>query len=134
MKSFKTALIYGFITWLIPFAVAFWIFPLRESQRALFESIIPVVISISVVIFAIIYLKKLEKKYLREGLILGFLWLAVSMVIDLFMFMWGPMKMSISDYMEDVGLTYLMIPVITTGLAYLLKTAKINKLELNNEK
>jgi hypothetical protein len=44
----------------------------------------------------------------------------ISIVIDLFMFMWGPMKMSIGDYMADIGLTYLIIPAITVGAGFLL--------------
>jgi len=35
------------------------------------------------------------------------------------MFMEGPMKMSIADYMMDIGFTYLMIPVITVGIGYI---------------
>jgi len=34
--------------------------------------------------------------------------------LDLFMFMEGPMKMSFSDYMLDIGLTYLIYPILGT--------------------
>jgi len=33
----------------------------------------------------------------------------------------SPMKMSFADYMMDIGLTYLIIPVICIGFGYLLK-------------
>jgi len=29
------------------------------------------------------------------------------------------MQMSFADYIMDIGLTYVMIPVITTGMGYL---------------
>lgn len=32
------------------------------------------------------------------------------------MFMQGPMKMSVLDYIKDIGLTYLIIPAITIGM------------------
>jgi len=33
------------------------------------------------------------------------------------MLLGGPMQMSLSTYMADIGVTYLIIPVVTLGLA-----------------
>ncbi len=121
MKSIKQILFYGFLIWLITFVIAFLIFPIHESNRILFESIMPAVITINVVFFANIYFRKLNKNFLEEGLIAGIIWLAISIAIDLLMFMQGPMKMSFSNYVIDIGLTYLVIPAITIGFGYLLK-------------
>ncbi len=122
MKSIKKTLLYGFLIWLIPFVVAFLIFPIRESNRALFESIMPVVITISVAFFAYQYFKKLDNNFVKEGVMLGLIWLAISFVIDLVMFMQGPMKMTFTVYIVDIGLTYLIIPAITIGFGYLSKS------------
>lgn len=46
MVSSGRAIFYGFLIWLIPFIVAFVIFPLRESARPLFESIMPVAVTV----------------------------------------------------------------------------------------
>lgn len=119
MHSKKRVALFGFLVWLIPFVVAFIIFPIRESNRPLFESIMPVVVAGSVVLFAILYLKKVDKNHLREGVLLGILWFAISFVIDQFMFSAGPMKMSFSEYISDIGLTYLIIPIVTVGFGYL---------------
>jgi len=117
MKSMT--LLYGFLIWLIPFVVAFLIFPIRESNRALFESIMPIVITISVIFFAYQYFRKLYTNFVKEGVLLGLIWLAISLIIDLAMFMQGPMKMSFANYIMDIGLTYLIIPTITIGFGYL---------------
>lgn len=126
MKSIKKKLLYGFLIWLIPFITAFLIFPIRESNRPLFESIMPVVITASVVFFTYHYFKKLDNNFVKEGVLLGIIWLAISFVIDLVMFMQGPMKILFSDYVMDIGLTYLIIPIITIWFGYLTKT-KIEK-------
>ena len=123
MKSIKKTLLYGFLIWLIPFIVAFLIFPVRESNRALFESIMPVVITFSVLFFAYHSFKRLDNNFVKEGVMLGIIWLAISFIIDLTMFMQGPMKMSFVDYSMDIGLTYLIIPTITIGFGYV-KTEK----------
>ena len=120
MKSLKKALLFGFFIWLIPFLVSFLIFPLRTSARPLFESIMPVVLTICVVFFLILYFRKLEDGFLREGIILGVRWLGISLLIDLLLFMWGPMEMTLADYMMDIGLTYLIIPTITIGAGYIM--------------
>ncbi|MBI5229279.1 hypothetical protein HY991_04150 [Candidatus Micrarchaeota archaeon] len=119
MKSLKKALLYGFFIWLIPFVVAFLIYPVRTSNRLLFESIMPVVLTACVVAFADLYFAKVEKNFFKEGVLLGLLWFAMAVVIDLLMFREGPMKMSFIDYMADIGLTYLIIPVVTMGFGHL---------------
>ncbi len=121
MKSIKKAILYGFLIWLIPFVVAFIIFPIHDSNRPLFESIMPITIALSVVIFGKMYFKNVETNYKKEGIWLGFIWIIISLVIDLILFLpESPMHLSFVDYLMDIGITYLMIPVITIGFGWLL--------------
>lgn len=124
MKSIKLALIYGFLVWVIPFVVAFLIFPLRTSDRPFFESIMPVVVTVATVIFTVLYFKKVEASFLKEGILLGAVFFAVSIVIDLLMFSKGPMAMPFLDYLKDIGFTYLLIPTVTIGVGYTLDKKK----------
>ncbi len=119
MKSFLRVFLYGLAVWVIPFVASIIIFPLRENERPLFESIMPVIVAIAVVIFCSLYLSKVDLNFLKEGILLGILWFVINIVIDLLLFSWGPMKMSFVDYMKDIGVTYLMIPVITSGMGWL---------------
>jgi len=122
MRSYKLVLLYGFLVWLIPFIVAFLIFPIKTSNRTLFESIMPVVVTICVMLLLVLYFKKAKAKFFKEGILLGATWFAISLIIDLIMFMpESPMKMSLADYMMDIGLTYLIIPTICVGFGYLLE-------------
>jgi hypothetical protein len=34
------------------------------------------------------------------------------------LFSYGPMKVSMANYMADIGSTYLMLPIITVGIAH----------------
>ena len=48
---------------------------------------------------------------------MGLVWMALSLLIDApLMLLGGPMKMSIGDYIADIGLTYLIMPIVTMGL------------------
>jgi len=112
---------FGFFIWLIPFLVSFLIFPLRNENRVLFESIMPVVVVFIVVVFSLLYFKKLEKNLVQEGIITGIIWFLTSILIDLIMFLTEtPWHMSIIDYMMDIGLTYLIILIIPIGSGFLL--------------
>ena len=124
-KYLKTGL-FGFLLWLIPFAVSVLIFPLRISQRSLFESIMPVVIAVWTVFFSIFYLLRIKSNFLKEGIFIGIVWLLMSIVLDLMIFIVGPLKMPLWDYATDIAVTYLMIPAITTGFGYLMERARIN--------
>ena len=119
MKSIKQTLLFGFLIWLIPFLVAFAMYSIHETNRPLFESIMPNIIVLSTVVFSVLYFKKLNENYIKEGLLLGIIWLAISILIDLVMFMQGPMKIGFADYIMDIGLTYFIIPTITVGFGYI---------------
>jgi len=117
MASTRKALLYGLMVWLVPFAVAFLIFPLRESSRPLFESIMPVAVATVVAVCAISYFRKVDRDFVREGLALGLLWFLISVAIDTpLMLFGGPMQMTVGQYTADIGITYLLMPIITTAM------------------
>ncbi len=121
-RNWKTIMLFGFLIWLIPFVVSFFIFPLRSSSRPLFESIMPVVLTSAVVFFTVRYLSKINREFVKEGIFIGIVWAVISLVIDLILFMpESQMQMTLSDYMMDIGITYLIILMIPLGSAYLMK-------------
>jgi hypothetical protein len=118
-KNLKLVL-FGFMVWLIPFLVCFVVFPLKETMRPLFESIMPLVLTITVITLAYYYLKDMDADFAKAGVIAGVVWFAISIIVDLALFLpASPMQMGFTDYMMDIGLTYVMIPVITTGMGYM---------------
>jgi hypothetical protein len=134
MKSFKKALLYGFLIWLTVFVVAFMIFPIRESNRPFFESIMPVAISIATVFFSYSYFKNVEDHFLKEGFLLGVLFMLVNWIIDaVVMLSPSPMQMSPQAYFHDIGFTYLMILPITIGFGLVLKKLKSHNEESSAE-
>jgi len=121
MNKYLKIVLFGFLLWLIPFTVSVLIFPLRTSQRPLFESIMPVVIAIWTVFFSILYLSRRNGDFLKEGVFIGLAWLTISIILDLMIFATGPLKMPLGDYVTDIAVTYLMIPAITSGFGYLME-------------
>lgn len=120
MKSYLKIIIFGIFVWLVPFLVSIFIYPLKTAGSPLFESIMPLVITIMVVILAYSYLKSIKIDLIREGMIIGVIWFIINIAIDLALFLpSNPMQMTLTNYMMDIGITYLMIPVITMGMGYM---------------
>lgn len=124
VRSIKWALGLGFLLWVIPFVISMVIFPIKSSDVQLFDSILAVVTVLFVTIFGIVYFMRMDTGYLREGVVIGILWLGISIVIDLLMFSQGPMAMPFLEYIKDIGLGYLVYPIVTTGLGYLMEKRK----------
>jgi hypothetical protein len=77
----------------------------------------PVILVLTVMIISVLFFKKIEKESLKEGVIAGVLWFALSLAMDLLLFMpASPMQMSFSDYMMDIGITYLIILIIPISI------------------
>ncbi len=119
MAARGRAILHGFLVWLAAFVIAFLIFPFRESSRPLFESIMPVVVASATAVLAVVYFRRVRKGFVREGILLGCLWLAINVVMDLpLMLTAGPMQMTVWQYFGDIGLTYLIIPAVTIAIGF----------------
>lgn len=127
---FKIGFLYGFLVWLIPFVISFLIYPLKIQNNPLFETIMSIVLVITGSIFLLLYIKdNLDIKKL-ELFELGFLFFIISIILDSFLFLGGPMKMSFYNYMLDIGLTYLIYPILAIFYTNLIK---IKNLSFKNE-
>jgi hypothetical protein len=70
----------------------------------------------STVVLGCAYLRRASGNLVIQGAKLGLLWMAANWLLDGLMFVSGPMKMSLGQYIKDIGIAYLMIPPITIGL------------------
>ena len=79
----------------------------------------PVVLAASTVLLAQRYFRIVSSGFVKEGILLGFMWLMINIAIDVpLMLSPSPMQMSLGEYLADIGLTYLLIPIITTGMGF----------------
>ena len=107
----------GILAWVVPFVVAVVVFPLRNSARPVFESVMAVTVAGTAVVFGLVYLRVARSMGAREGLAVGAVWLVICVLIDApLMLFGGPMQMSLGAYLGDIGLTYVTIPLVTSGL------------------
>lgn len=108
-------ILYGFLAWLIPFVTSIFFYT-REGVLTidvfLFKTIMIVVGSTSAAFLLISYFKKIVTSYLKEGIIVGLTWFGINILLDLLVLI--PMSgMSVTDYFTQIGLRYLVIPVMS---------------------
>ncbi len=113
MKNTTLIIVCGFSVWLIPFCVAFVLFPLKET--ALFDSLLAVALAFSACLATLAYFRRVERAAPRHAAAVGAMWMLLCIVIDVPMFV-ALFGWTLEAYIADVGVTYLMIPVVTTAL------------------
>jgi len=123
MQLIKRTFIYGFLLWIIPFLASVVIFPLKKTDPAFFQSSLGVISMTLAVLLTVLYFRKTQGN-LREGIFLGLIFAVISWFFDFLFFIWGPIKMPLLAYIKEIGIGYLVYPVITTGFGYLLGRTK----------
>jgi hypothetical protein len=113
----RRAIAGGLAVWAVTIAAAVSAAPIKASNRLLFESIMPVALSAVIVLAAVLYFR-CRPGGIAEGAAVGAIWLAINLGLDGLMFSSGPMKMDVGAYVQDIGLTYLIIPIVTTGIGW----------------
>lgn len=117
--KWKIGILFGFFVWLIPFIVSFIIYPFKLSIYPVFETVMTITLVLIGSIFLILYIRKSKDMNTFEGFEVGILFFIISIIFDLFLFMEGPMKMSFSNYMLDIGFTYLLYPILGVFAGYI---------------
>jgi hypothetical protein len=110
-------LLYGVLSWLIPFLAAFAFFtPAGELviPQPLFKSLM-VVVGGGIGVLLLVAAFRRIRPALSSGLAIGAYWLAINWALDLLILL--PMSsMSAGEWFADIGLRYLVLPMIATGI------------------
>jgi hypothetical protein len=126
MNRYLKILVFGFITWLVPFLASLLFYTQQGNliiDVFLFKAIMIIVGSITAGIILIYYFKNINTGYIKEGIIIGISWFAINIILDLLVLI--PMSgMSLADYFTRIGLTYVVIPVMCITVGTVLENKK----------
>ena len=129
MKKVFKVLFYGFIVWLIPVIISFFFYSGLGTLRIdnfLFNSIMIIVTSFSAAYFLVSYFKKISADYLKEGLIVGLIWLILHISLDLIV----SIPLSNPDYFTQIGFMYFIIPAMSIALGVALSNTNSLRLKV----
>ncbi len=116
-------IIFGFLTWLIPFIVAMFFYaPGGELLIDIFtfKTIMIIVSSLCATILLVLLFLTIFNNFIREGIIIGSGWLILNWVLDALILL--PMNgMDLTTYFSQIGLRYLVIPVTAIGFGFIIE-------------
>ncbi|MGB4848814.1 MAG: hypothetical protein WBP41_12895 [Saprospiraceae bacterium] len=121
-KIITKNILFGFLSWLIPFAVSFLFYkPGGELvvPYATFKSTIMVVGVISGCYLLYRYFKYVDSDFIRNSVIVGLSWFAINIILDALILI-PIMKTSFTDYFMSIGISYIGIIAISITMGYLL--------------
>ncbi len=117
MKSHAKLVLYGFLIWLVPFVISMAVFAFIPPETALFDTIMSVSLALAATFLSFRYFKQIDGIDMLQGLRTGTIWMVLAVLFDVpFFFFTEQMKMAPGDYFADIGLAYLMIPIIAAGI------------------
>ena len=113
--------LFGLVTWIIPFVTSFFFFSMETQQLTVneffFKSIMIVEGGLVGVFLLVHYFRKIRERFVREGLIVGLCWFLINIVLDVVVLL--PMsQMDFGTYFQQIGMRYLLIPIISSGMGY----------------
>ena len=115
MREFLRIIGYGILTWLIPFLISVPLYSHNGElliDQDLFKSIMIVSGSVIGAILIIRFFRTQSCCFFRAGCILGIVWLLVNWILDILILI--PLGgYSFRSYFLQIGLRYLVIPVMT---------------------
>lgn len=120
MQSPKHALLYGLGVWVGLVVVSLVMLPFEKGNEALYESGKLVGLVALLLWAAVAYLTRNTATTAVEGLLVGVLWAAVCVALDLVLYAAGAFTIGLGVYFSDVASSYVAMPVVTTiTFAYL---------------
>lgn len=118
LKNWRTHF-YGLLTWAIPFVVAIFFYDQTgtlQIPETLFKSIMIVIGGITGVVLLVLIFGKIAPTF-KNGLTIGIYWLLLNWALDSLVLI--PLSgQSFGEYFSDIGLRYLVVPVIAAAMGY----------------
>jgi len=100
-------------------AVGFMTYTVQSWNAPLFDSIMAVTLASTAALVSLYYF---AKEGSQQSVVVGIVWMFISIVIDApFFLVGGPMLMTVDHYISDIAASYVMIPVICFVVATALK-------------
>lgn len=110
---------YGLVIWAVPFISAIPLLGLMEKDPIFFKTLMIVIGGVIGAICVVLYFNKVEKDFIKEGIILGIVWLLVNWLLD-FAVLLPLSKMPYGQYFSEIGLRYFVMPAMTIPVGYIL--------------
>ena len=120
--SIAKNLLVAFLAWVIPFIISFSMYSPDGDLIVdifLFKSIMLIVGTSTWMMLLVSYFSAIDRCFIMQGILTGLVWMIVSIALDILILI--PMaNISFIDYFIQIGMRYLIIPIISASIAVIL--------------
>ncbi|MEL7671228.1 hypothetical protein [Methanobacterium sp.] len=106
---------YGLLVWLIPSLITVILGSFIAAMN-IFEIVSALAIAVTVIVFSYFYFRGITKNFIKEGVLIGIIWLIINIVLDIILILLGISQLTLTNYAMYVAPLYVIIPAITSGL------------------
>ena len=110
---------YGIVVWAVPYVTAVALMDLMVADRAGFTTVMMVEGALVGTVLACHYFSTVQTAFLREGIELGIVWVAVNWALD-FAALMPFADLTVWRYFVEIGFRYLAMFASTVALGYVL--------------
>ena len=111
---------YGLILWVIPYVTAIPLMGLMKRDLILFKTVMIVEGAFVGAVLTVMYFLDVKSDFLREGIVLAFLWIVVNWLLD-FVALLPFTELTLPRYFLEIGLRYLAIVAPTVAVGFVLE-------------
>jgi uncharacterized membrane protein YpjA len=111
---------YGLVLWVVPYATAIPLLPLMQRDLVFFKTIMIVEGTLVGGVLTALYFLRVERNFLREGIVLAAVWIVVNWALD-FVALLPFTKMPLDRYFIEIGARYLAMAAPTVVAGFLLE-------------
>ena len=110
---------YGVVAWAVPYVTALALMGLMISDPTAFKTVMVVEGALVGTVLACQYFRTVRARFLREGILLGVVWVSTSWALD-FVALVPFADLTAWRYFVEIGFRYLGIFAPTVGIGYIL--------------
>jgi len=118
MRSIPKIILFGAAIWIIAFVAGAFLFTPEGSPRLdmlLTQNIFYLLLTLTTLYFAYLYLKNLDMSHLQEGVIIGVSWVVISAFLDIVILL--PLfDVSYANWVQQIFPALLVMPMMTIAL------------------
>lgn len=114
----KSTVLNGILIWLVPFAIGSALISVIDVESALFDTLMAIILTAATCYLSYRYNRRKGAVAMGSALQTGIIWMIIAWLLDApFFLIMDFAKMPLGEYIADIGLAYLMIPIINLTVA-----------------
>lgn len=114
--EYKKPALFGILIWLFTYCISIALWTLQKNFLGIFSSLLSVSIVYTTLFASMSYFREIKEHYHEIAVRVSSMWFVTNLLLGYFGYVLGPFKMSLVEYISEIGFIYVVILLIPNGL------------------